>query len=257
MTDRPHIGITSWPRDVEYEGVPERCDTFSHDYVTSVIHAGGLPLLLPLNDETEAGHEVFAALLDLVDGVVLTGGGDIEPGAYGAPPHTATKYTDAERDAYDTRLMRMVVDREIPTLGICRGLQLANVALGGTLAQHLDGHEADHLAYDTAHTVTVEPGTRLAALFGHGESEVNSLHHQGVDTLGAGVRAVATSADGVVEAIELEGSDHFLAVQWHPELLRHRPEQLGLFRDLVERSRVLSGRRRPGQAPPSCSSAST
>lgn len=237
MTSRPRIGITSWPRDVEYEGVPERCDTFSHDYVTSVIHAGGLPVLLALADDSEAGRDVFDALLDLVDGVVLTGGGDIEPAAYGATTHAATKYTDAARDAYDALVMERVVAREIPTLGICRGLQLTNVVYGGTLAQHLDGHEADHLAYDTAHTVQVEPGTRLAGLLGHGEVEVNSLHHQAVDRLGDGVRAVATSADGVVEAIELDGADHFLAVQWHPELLRHRPEQLGLFRDLVERSR--------------------
>lgn len=237
MAGRPRIGITSWPRDVEYEGVPERCDTYSHDYVRSVIDAGGLPLLLPLNDESEAGQEVFHQLLDLCDGVVLTGGGDIEPTAYGAAADGTSKYTDAERDAWDSRLMRMVVDREIPTLGVCRGLQVANVAFGGTLHQHLDGHEADDLAYDTAHTVVVEPGTRLAELLGHGEAEVNSLHHQAIATLGPGVRAVATSADGIVEAIELEGSDHFLAVQWHPELLRHRPEQLGLFRDLVERSR--------------------
>ncbi len=237
MTSRPRIGITSWPRDVEYEGVPERCDTFSHDYVTSVVHAGGLPVLLPLADHSEAGRDVFDALLGLVDGVVLTGGGDIEPAAYGAATHEATKYTDAARDAYDTLVMHRVVERGIPTLGICRGLQLTNVVFGGTLAQHLDGHEADHLAFDTAHTVHVEPGTRLASLLGQGEVEVNSLHHQGVDRLGDGVRAVATSADGVVEAIELDGADHFLAVQWHPELLRHRPEQLGLFRDLVERSR--------------------
>lgn len=237
MNSRPRIGITSWPRDVEYEGVPERCDTFSHDYVTSVVHAGGLPVLLPLADDSEAGRDVFDALLSLVDGVVLTGGGDIEPAAYGAATHEATKYTDAARDAYDALVMQQVVERGIPTLGICRGLQLTNVVFGGTLAQHLDGHEADHLAFDTAHTVHVEPGTRLASLLGHGDIEVNSLHHQAVDRLGDGVRAVATSADGVVEAIELDGAEHFLAVQWHPELLRHRPEQLGLFRDLVERSR--------------------
>jgi len=222
---------------VEYEGVAERCDTFSHDYVTSVISAGGLPVLLPLADDSPAGREVFDALLDLVDGLVLTGGGDVEPSAYGAVTDEATKYTDADRDAYDISLMELVVDRAIPTLGICRGLQLTNVVFGGTLAQDLDGHEADHLAYDTAHTVHVEPGSRLAAVVGHGEFEVNSLHHQAVEQLGRGVRAVATSADGVVEAIELDGSDHFLAVQWHPELLRHRPEQLGLFRDLVDRSR--------------------
>ncbi len=240
MQARPRIGITSWPRDVEYEGVPERCDTYSHDYVRSVIDAGGLPLLLPLNDESEPGQEVFHQLLDLVDGLVLTGGGDIEPAVYGAATHDATKYTDAERDRYDIGLMELVVERTIPTLGICRGLQLSNVVFGGTLAQHLDGHEADHLAYDTAHTVHVEPGSRLAAVVGHGEVAVNSLHHQAIAQLGRGVNAVATSADGVVEAIELDGSDHFLAVQWHPELLRHRPEQLGLFADLVERCRTTS-----------------
>lgn len=238
MSVRPRIGITSWPRDVEYEGFPERCDTFSHDYVRSVVDAGGLPVLLPLGDESVAGNEVFDELLDLVDGVVLTGGGDVEPGAYGADPHEATKHTDPSRDAYDTRLLRTVVDRAVPTLGICRGLQVANVAFGGTLGQDLDDHEADHLASDTAHLVEVVAGSRLAGLVGHGEFAVNSLHHQGVDHLGDGVRAVATSGDGVVEAIELDGCDHFLAVQWHPELLRHRPEHLALFRDLVDRARA-------------------
>jgi gamma-glutamyl-gamma-aminobutyrate hydrolase PuuD len=233
---RPRIGITSWPRDVEYEGFPERCDTFSHDYVTAVIHAGGLPILLPLGEDDDEGREVSDALLELVDGIVLTGGGDVDPAVYGADLHEATKYTDTARDAYDVRLMQTIIDRETPTLGICRGLQLSNVALGGTLAQDLDGHEAEHVASDTAHTVYVEPGTRLATLLGAGEVPVNSLHHQAVDQLGDGVRAVATSADGVVEAIELDGADHFLAVQWHPELLRHRPEQLGLFRDLVARA---------------------
>ena len=232
MNVRPRIGITSWPRDVEYEGFPERCDTFSHDYVQSVVDAGGLPVLLPLADEA-----VFDELLTLVDGVVLTGGGDVEPQAYGADAHEATKYTDPDRDAYDVRIMRTVVEREIPTLGICRGLQVANVAFGGTLGQDLEGHEAEHLANDTAHTVDIAAGSRLASLVGHGDFGVNSLHHQGLDRLGDGVRAVATSGDGVVEAIELDGADHFLAVQWHPELLRHRPEHLTLFRDLVERSR--------------------
>src|SRR4051794_30421340 len=132
VRERPRIGITSWPRDVEYEGVAERCDTFSHDYVTSVIHAGGLPILLPLGDDTDAGREVFHALLELVDGIVLTGGGDVDPAVYGADLHEATKYTDAARDAYDVQLMEAVIAREVPTLGVCRGLQLTNVMFGGT-----------------------------------------------------------------------------------------------------------------------------
>jgi gamma-glutamyl-gamma-aminobutyrate hydrolase PuuD len=227
---RPKIGITSWPRDVPYEGFPERCDTYPQSYVRSVVKAGGLPVLIPVLDPPDV-----EALVELVDAVVLTGGGDVDPGRYGAEAHPRTGNVDVPRDHYDAHLVHHLLDRPLPTLGICRGTQILNVALGGTLDQHRPDHDVA-AAKETAHEVTVEAGSLLASIVGAGPLGVNSLHHQALADLGDGVRAVATSADGVVEAVELEDHPHVLAVQWHPEELRHRPEHLALFENLVSRA---------------------
>ena len=227
---RPKIGVTSWPRDVPYEGFPERCDTFPQSYVRSVLRAGGLPILLP-----QVGADDLEELLGSVDAVVLTGGGDVDPARYDAPPHPKTGNVDRPRDDFDAFLVQRLLERPLPTLGVCRGTQILNVALGGTLDQHRPDHDVA-AAKETAHEVDVAPGSHLAEVVGSGALGVNSLHHQTLDRLGDGVVAVASSADGVVEAIELEDHDHVLAVQWHPEELRHRPEHLALFEDLVRRA---------------------
>ena len=143
-------------------------------------------------------------LLDVVDGLVIIGGGDLDPTVYGHHPHPETRSIDAERDAFDARALEQVIERSLPALGICRALQVLNAMHGGTLHQHLPDHEVNDKPEDTAHVVTVEAGSRLARIVGTGELGVNSLHHQGIDRLGEGLRATAHSPEGLVEAVELE-----------------------------------------------------
>ena len=222
---KARIGITTWPRPVDVDGAPEPNETVPHAYVRAVHKAGGLPLLLPVLDDV-------GDLLAAVDGVVVTGGGDVDPARYGAEPHPETGGIDPARDDFDTVLWNELLARRIPTLGVCRAVQILNVVRGGTLHQHLPAHRLGN----GLHPVTVQPDSRLAEVVGTTELEVNSLHHQGVDRVGDGLVVTARSGDGGVEALEVEGAPHVLAVQWHPELLRYRPEQLALFEDLVSRS---------------------
>jgi putative glutamine amidotransferase len=222
------IGITSWPRPVEVRGTPEPNDTVPRAYVRAVRKAGGLPLCLPLLPPDDLDH-----LLGAVDGMLVTGGGDVDPAGYGQEPSSHLWGVDPERDDVDVALWRRLLDRPVPVLGICRGAQTLNVALGGTLVQHLDGHPG---RAGDRHVAEIVEGSRLAGVVGTTRLEVNSLHHQAVDRPGSGVAVTARAADGVAEALEVEGAPHVLAVQWHPETLRHVPEHLALFTDLVRRS---------------------
>lgn len=199
-------------------------------YVKAVRKAGGVPLLLPVVEPEDA-----ASLLERVDGLVMTGGGDVDPGRYGAQPHPKTTRVDAHRDARDVALCRAAVDAGTPTLAICRGSQILNVALGGTLVQHLDLHFDMDRYNQPVHRVKVEPDSAVADWLGSTEAGVNTLHHQAVDTTGPDVEVVARADDGTVEAIEVAGVP-VVGVQWHPELLRHRPEHLSLFASLVQRA---------------------
>jgi putative glutamine amidotransferase len=220
---KPRIGITSWPRPAGT--TPEASDTVPRAYVRAVERAGGLPILLPLVDPTDVEE-----LLGAVDGVVVTGGGDVDPARYGAEPHPETGSIDPARDAFDTALWNGLLADGMPVLGICRAIQILNVALGGTLHQHVP----DHRLGDGFHLVEV--GSRLAEVIGAPTTDVNSLHHQSIDRLADGLTVTARAADGGVEAVEVDGHPQVLAVQWHPELLRHRPDQLALFEDLVSRA---------------------
>ena len=228
MSPRPRIGITSWTRPVSSAGTPEPNETVPRAYVRAVERAGGLPILLPVTASTEV-----AELLDVVHGVVVSGGGDVDPARYGATPASETSGVDEARDAFDLALWAQLLESAIPTLAVCRGVQILNVALGGSLHQHLPEHDR---GTGVTHRAEVDPGSALAGVLGTNDVEVNSLHHQSIDRLGDAVRVIARAPDGVVEAIEIAGHPSVLAVQWHPELLRHRPEQLALFEDLVRRS---------------------
>lgn len=197
-------------------------------YVKAVRRAGGLPIVLPI---LEPGD--IDALLDTVDAVVITGGRDVDPAQYGRDLDPRCGPVDPRRDATDLAVARAVVARNIPTLAVCRGIQIVNVALGGTLDQHVDDHMQLEQYNVDAHTVTVEPRSRLAAVLGATTVGVNTLHHQVLGALGDGVRVVATNEEGHVEGIEIDSAPAVLGVQWHPELLRHRPEHLALFADLV------------------------
>jgi putative glutamine amidotransferase len=198
-------------------------------YVKAVHRAGATPVILPVVEPDD-----LDGLLDAVDAVVITGGRDVDPAAYGHDPGPQCGPLDPRRDASDLAIARAVVARDLPTLAVCRGIQVLNVALGGTLDQHVDDHmQLDRYNLD-AHTVTIDPASRLAAIVGTTTLGVNTLHHQVLATLGDGVRVVARNEDDHVEGIEVDGAPNVLAVQWHPELLRHRPEHLALFAQLVE-----------------------
>jgi Predicted glutamine amidotransferases len=197
-------------------------------YVKAVHRAGGTPVILPIVDPADVER-----LLDAVDAIVITGGRDLDPASYGHEPHDQLGPIDPVRDASDIAVARAVVARNVPTLAVCRGIQVLNVALGGTLDQHVDDHmRLDQYNLD-AHTVTIDPASRLARIVGTETLGVNTLHHQVLDALGDGVRAVAYNEQGHVEGIEVDGAPNVLAVQWHPEFLRHRPEHLALFAQLV------------------------
>jgi putative glutamine amidotransferase len=197
-------------------------------YIKAVRKAGGVPLLLPVI----SAEDDVAVLLDRVDGLVMTGGGDVDPENYGEVPDPLTTRVDSARDAKDIALCRVAVERELPTLAICRGSQILNVALGGTLVQHIDLHFAIDRYNDVVHEVDIEPSTTLAQWTQSTRIGVNTLHHQAVAKPGEQSKVVAHATDGTIEAVEVDGKP-IVGVQWHPELMRHRPEHLALFQSLV------------------------
>jgi putative glutamine amidotransferase len=199
-------------------------------YVRAIDAAGGVPVVLP-----PVGLEAVPALLDRLDGVCLSGGPDLDPDAYGATArHPELGPTEPGLDTFELAVARAADAAGLPLLGICRGAQAINVARGGTLHQHVEGHRQAALATARTHRVTVLSDSRLAALTGAGRLEVNSFHHQAVDVVGAGLRIVATALDGTVEAIEDGTRPLVLGVQWHVETLADRPEHGALFAALVE-----------------------
>lgn len=199
------------------------------NYARAVEKAGGVPVILPITTDERA----VAVMADRVDGVLVSGGVDVDPSAYGQPRAPEVGETQPDRDAFEFALIRRLVERNTPTLAVCRGIQSVAVAMGGSLRQHVDGHMRSELHNDTAHRATIEPDSRLASIVGTTSLEVNSLHHQVVERPPATSRVVAHDDDGNVEALEFPDADRVLAVQWHPEMLRHRPRHLALFEDLV------------------------
>ncbi len=231
-TLKPLIGITAHVAMVDDGvGVSAAHNVAQVTYAKAVRKAGGIPVLLPLGDATDAAEQ-----LDAVDGVLVTGGADVNPDRYGARPEAHTEPADPARDEYEIAMIRAARAGERPLLCICRGIQVMNVALGGTLRQHYDDHFDLHRFNEDAHRVRVEPGTLLAKIVQTHELGVNSLHHQTIDALAPALRASAYSDDGVIEGVEAGGARFALGVQWHPELLRHRPEHLALFEALVDAS---------------------
>jgi putative glutamine amidotransferase len=172
-------------------------------------------------------------VLDRIDGVLIPGGGDIDPLQYADSRHETARGIDEERDEFELEVARRVKDRRMPMFAICRGLQIVNVALGGTLVQDLtshtgaDGHDIiGDRAYEPHSQVLIEPGCRIATVLGAGLRDINSIHHQAVEELGDGLRVVASAPDGTIEAIEHEDPEWpLLAVQWHPEFLGMRDHE--------------------------------
>jgi putative glutamine amidotransferase len=193
-------------------------------YLRTLDAAGAIPVVLP-----PVGTDHLGPLLDRLDGLCLSGGPDLDPAAYGAPErHLELGPTEPRLDAFELALVGEALDRNVPVLAICRGAQALNVACGGTLHQHIDGHRQSDPATQPTHTVSVAARSRLHAIARSSELQVNSFHHQAIDQIGAGLRVVAHAADGTIEAIE--GAGFVIGVQWHAETLAaHRP----LFQALV------------------------
>ncbi|MDI3314342.1 MAG: gamma-glutamyl-gamma-aminobutyrate hydrolase family protein [Mycobacterium sp.] len=205
-------------------------------YFRGVTMAGGVAVLLP-PQPVDPG--IAESVLDRLDALIITGGSDVDPARYGQLPHQATDEPRGVRDAWEFTLLECALRRRLPILGICRGAQVLNVVLGGTLHQHLPdvightGHQPGNAVFSTV-AVRIAPGTRLAALLGE-SAEVHCYHHQAIADVGAGLLVSAWDADGVVEAVELPGERFVLAVQWHPE---EALDDLRLFAGIVDAARA-------------------
>jgi putative glutamine amidotransferase len=245
---RPLIGVTTSevrlhdpPKPVLDGDPPEREMVLGMVYAAAVQRAGGIPVVLPPAPPADVGP-----LLRRLSGLCLSGGPDLHPDAYAAREHARLGPVEPALDAFELALARGADAIGLPVLGICRGCQVLNVARGGTLHQHLPdvtdgrlGHRQTEPGTVTTHTVAVAAGSRLAAITGTaGELAVNSFHHQAVERLGHGLQVVATSPDGVIEAIEDPGEAFYLGVQWHAEGLVRRPQHEALFRALVDAADV-------------------
>jgi len=218
----PVIGITSRPQVVKASAGEIPAQLATHTYIDSVTRAGGIPLIL-----VPVELDDISNLLDRVDGIVLSGGGDVDPSLYDSDRTAQLRGVNEARDTFELELATQAFAREIPTFAICRGHQIMNVALGGTLIQDLgaDGVAHDHDAwgdavYEPHSTATVASDTRIANIIGAGARGINSIHHQAIDQLGKGLHVVATAPDGTIEAVEHESDSwDFISVQWHPEYL--------------------------------------
>lgn len=207
-------------------------------YMQGVEQAGGVPVMLPLTDDTATLRQ----LADTCDGFLLTGGQDVSPALYGAAPTPQCGVTCPGRDAMETKLLDLALAADKPVLGICRGIQFLNAHLGGTLYQDLPTEHplsANHHQmppYDApVHTVTLTPGSQLQTLLGKDTLGVNSLHHQAIRTLAPGLAAMAVSEDGLVESVCLPGKKFVWAVQWHPEFsFRVNEDSRKIFKKFVE-----------------------
>jgi putative glutamine amidotransferase len=221
------------------QGEPPRTElALGERYLDAIRAAGGMPVILAPVD-TDAIH----SLLDHLDGVCLSGGPDLDPAVYGVAAHAELGPTQPELDRFEVELARAAVGRGMPVLGLCRGMQVLNVALGGSLHQHLPdlgpglNHRQDRLTSEPSHRVTLERDSRLTKVIGRRYVEVNSFHHQAVHVLGRGLTVAGHAPDGVVEALEAPGRRFTFGVQWHAECLVARPEHLALFRGLVRAAR--------------------
>lgn len=244
---RPIIGLTTY-RKIAAQASPVPLMALMPTYIDAVTAAGGVPVLIPLGLDDDALH----TLLDRLDGLVLTGGGDLAGELYQSE-HTEFIFdVDTDRDRVELFLAREAVARNKPLLAICRGHQMLNVALGGTLYEDVMEWMPGAIKHDffgifprnhQAHAVVIEPGSKLALTLGRAEASVNSLHHQGIRDLAPGLAAAAHAPDGLIESVEAIGHPFALGVQWHPEnLIDDEPVMLALFRGLVDAARSNSRR---------------
>jgi len=229
------IGITCGMKTLgekKVVGIPEA-------YMLAIIKAGGLPVIIP---ETISPSELDG-LRRRLDGLLLTGGADVDPLRFNGKPNPKVYGIDEQRDEVEIGLARLAASTGLPFLGICRGIQVLNVALGGTLFTDIADQLPGALKHDydsnterarEAHPVQLEAGSALAHILGGSSVKVNSLHHQGLEKIAAGLRPVGTAPDSLIEAVELTGHPFGLGVQWHPEAMPDSPQMQALFRAFVE-----------------------
>lgn len=245
MSYRPTIGIPTQTLQ-SIDGIPAGLPqswVMNQRYYYAAIGGGGVPVMIPLIADDP---ETLRCLYERLDGILLAGGVDVDPINFGEPPHPRLGNVDPDRDSVELQLARWALADGKPILGLCRGLQVINVALGGSLHQDLEaefpqaikhdyfptaGFERDYLA----HPVELRSGSRLAQTFATATVSVNSMHHQGVKRLGADLVATAFAPDGLIEAIEADDDRFVVGVQWHPEALEEKdPRTVQLFREFTE-----------------------
>ncbi len=232
---RPIIGITTYDSQ-SASGLP--IVALQTNYIQAILQAGGLPVLLP----SQLNQEEWMELYPRLDGLLLTGGGDIALKYFSGTDHPKIGDVDEERDTLELPLLRAAAANGKPFLGICRGCQVVNVALGGTLYTHIPDQLATDIRHDCypdiprthlAHPVRIVEGSQMAEIVGEALLQVNSLHHQGLKDLAPALKAVGYAPDGLVEAVELPGHPFGVAVQWHPEWLRDQEPTWRLFRAFI------------------------
>jgi putative glutamine amidotransferase len=229
LSQLPVIGITTYSRSEAGEFY------LPGAYVDAVQLAGGVPVLLPPNQPAPK------RILDVVDGLIFSGGGDIDPELYGGAHHPTIYLVDAERDSFERELAEQALLKSVPTLGICRGMQMLSVITGATLVTHVPevygetvAHRLDHPRRPISHDVQIKPESRLAQMLGETDISVVSWHHQAVKAIPDCWQIAACAADGLVEALEHRQHPWMIAVQWHPELSPEDPVHQRLFQALVK-----------------------
>jgi putative glutamine amidotransferase len=228
---RPLIGITTDTVD------DKPAYYLSFAYTSAIEKAGGLPLAIPYRTD----HSLIPQYVELLDGILFTGGDDLDPALYGEEWHPNAGHIDPDRQAFELALLAEVEKRKLPALFVCLGCQLLNVSRGGSLYQFIPdlvGKEEHRKVGEVLrrHPVTLEPDSQLARAIGKREISANTYHKQAVKTVGRGLRVVATSPDGIIEGLEDPNYPLLAAVQWHPERLADEPEHLAPFKLLVERA---------------------
>ena len=244
---KPLIGLTSYRQRAQTGVWDVQASFLPAVYIDAVTKAGGIAVLLPPQEPVDAA--VATQIVTGLDGLIVTGGGDVAPERYGAQRHEKTDPLNAMRDAWEDALLTAAIDNEVPFLGICRGLQVLNVNRGGTLLQHLPDVVGDD-RYNrgggnfSTNQAEIEGGKLAELLDGAAQLDVKSYHHQAIQDVGAGLKVTARSGDGIIQAVELEDSPFGVAVQWHPE--EDADDDVRLFAGLVSAAHTHSAARAGG-----------